>query len=309
MDFSKLIKPEWVFRSETAGNWDVYPYSVKAMKAIEEHLQEDKSHSKEGIRALIGSVCKRHIPDGEEQVSAEPTEDELEQFTDADIEKFSREFLEHGVKLIKDSEEPLVKHPDQTNADFLIEVLAAENRKHSARLGETFSRLKSRLGGILGTENLALQSVTRDLLKQNQNLERAYGSVSPISSPRAHVIKAPRISETPAEKTNKHLTNMNARLDNLIGFGEQALQKMHGLEVAAAEFLGQFSDEASKNSKAAKAAIIVGGLAVIISLGQIAYTEYRRVPQDTAAMKAALASIRGDIDELKTALSAELANS
>jgi hypothetical protein len=83
---------------------------------------------------------------------------------------------------------------------------------------------------------------------------------------------------------------------------------MNGLQVASAEFLEGFSTEAEKNSKAANKAIWVGIFAVLFSVAQIGYTEFWRVPQDTAAMDAALASVRGEIDELQTALGADLAS-
>ena len=100
---------------------------------------------------------------------------------------------------------------------------------------------------------------------------------------------------------------MAERLEKLVAFGENALTIMNGLQVAAAEFLEKFSTEAGNNSKAANKAIGVGILALVLSVAQIVYTEFWRVPQDTSAMDAALTSVRGEINELQNALGAELA--
>lgn len=309
MDLADLIKPQWVFRSDSAGNWDVYQYSVEAMTAIGEFIQSKEKESTQGVKALIRVICKHHTDSEIDESGSELTDGDTKNFSQEDIQRFSREFIEHNKNLVECEDGPRVKNEVQSDAAFLIEVLASENKKQSKRLKDTFSGLKSRLGGILGTDNAGLRSVTQSLLKQNENLENAYGSKLSSFSPSPHDFKLPPIIENPIHKTNHHLSDMNARLDNLIGFGEEAIQKMHGLEVAAAEFLGRFSDEARRNSKAAITAISVGAIAVILSIVQIAYTEFGRVPQDSAAMSAALASLRGDIDQLRTVLSSDLANS
>lgn len=101
---------------------------------------------------------------------------------------------------------------------------------------------------------------------------------------------------------------MTERLKSLVGFGENALQIMNGLQVASAEFLENFSTEAEKNSKAANKAIWVGIFAVLFSVAQIGYTEFWRVPQDTAAMDAALASVLNEIKYLQAGLGTDLAS-
>lgn len=307
IDLSDLLKP-WVFRSDSAGNWDVYPYSVKAMTAIEKFFQSGEEDPAQGVRALIRIICKHRTDSEDGESSSELTEEEIENLSQEEIQRFSREFIEHNTNLLEREDDPPVKSEDQSDAAFLIDALRAEKKKQSEQLGEMFQGLKTRLGGILGTPNLGLRSVTQDLLKQNEGLEKIYGSSPSMFSPTPPSFEPIHIPENPTYKTNDHLSEMNDRLDRLIGFGEHALKIMNGLQVAAAEFLDKFSKEAEKNSKAAKRAIFVGALAVILSIGQIAYTEFRRVPQDSAAMSAALASLRGDIEQLKTVLSTDLAN-
>lgn len=308
MDIAINIKPQWVFRSDSAEDWDVFPYSVNAMIAIEKFTQGEEEDATKGVKALFRAICERRTKSETNDSNLEPTEEEIENLTQEDIERFAREFIKHNIDLVEREDDPQVKSEDQSDADFLIDVLKAENKKQSERLGKTFQGLKTRLGGILGTPNIGLRSVTQDLLKQNEDLEKVYRPGPSMFNPTPPSLKPIRIPENPTHKTNDHLSQMNVRLDRLLGFGENALQIMNGLQVAAAEFLDKFSIEAQKNSKAAKSAIFVGALAVILSIAQIAYTEFRRVPQDSAAMSAALASLRGDIDQLRTVLSTDLAN-
>lgn len=308
MDLSKLIQPQWVFHSDDAGDWDVYFYSLKAAGIIEKQLARDTPNAIEAIRAIMGVMLKSHAEaqkDGEK--SSEPTEAELASFTEDDIVRFSREFLENDKSFEPDPE--IARSEGQSDADYLLSVLAAENKKQSAKLGEMFANLKGSLGGLLGSKNLGIRSVSEDLLRQSEVLESLYGAKSGIWGPSPAMLKPIDLPPNPIHETNKRLGDMTGRLENLVGFGENALRIMNGLQVASAEFLENFSKEAEKNSKAANKAILVGIFAIIFSVAQIAYTEYWRVPQDSVAMDAALATIRGEIDELQTALGNDLGSS
>lgn len=304
IDLAKLIKPQWVFRSETAGDWDVYFYSVNAAVQVEKYSSGEISNPIEAVRALIGVMCKTHAGNQEDDdsTSLEPAADDLAAFTEEDINGFSRQFLEHDNSL--DTKKELKKAEEQSDAEFFLKVLEAENKKQSAKMRDMFSSLNSSLSGLLGSKNSGIRSVSEDLLKQNEGLESYFSPKPSIfeTSPELFVLPP-----NPIHETNDRLGAMTERLENLVGFGENALQIMNGLQVASAEFLENFSTEAEKNSKAANKAIWVGIFAVLFSVAQIAYTEFWRVPQDTAAMDAALTSVRGEIDELQTALGADLA--
>ncbi|MCU0904492.1 MAG: hypothetical protein MUE83_11530 [Tabrizicola sp.] len=305
---SKLIQPQWVFHSETSGDWDVYFYSVKAASIIEKQLDKDAPNAIEAIRAIMGVMLKSHVEDQEDgEKSSEPTETELAAFTKDDVIRFSREFLENDKSFEPDPE--IERSGGQSDADYLLSVLAAENKKQSAKLGEMFANLKGSLGGLLGSKNLGIRSVSEDLLKQSEGLESIYGLKPSLLAPSPPVFEPIDFAPHPAHETNERLGDMTERLENLVGFGENALRIMNGLQVASAEFLENFSKEAEKNSKAANKAILVGIFAILFSVAQIAYTEYWRVPQDSAAMDAALATIRGEIDELQTALGNDLGSS
>lgn len=305
IDLAKLIKPQWVFRSETAGDWDVYSYSVKAAVQVEKYSSGEVSDPIEAVRALIGVICKTHTDNQEDDdsTSTEPTADDLAAFTEKDINGFSRQFVEHDSSL--DTEKELEKAEEQSDAEFFLKVLEAENKKQSARMRDMFSSLNNSLGGLLGSKNSGIRSVSEDLLKQNKGLESYYSPKPSIFETSPELFMPP---PNPIHETNDRLGDMTERLENLVGFGENALQIMNGLQVASAEFLENFSTEAEKNSKAANKAIWVGIFAVLFSVAQIGYTEFWRVPQDNASMDAALASVRGEIDELQTALGADLAS-
>ncbi|MFN3273054.1 MAG: hypothetical protein ACK41U_00110 [Paracoccus sp. (in: a-proteobacteria)] len=307
IDIATLFEP-WVFKSESNGSWEVGPYSINAMVSIEEFFEEGRQDYVEGVKDLMRVVCSRHKDVGDGEIDAEPSDDDMSKFSMVDIEEFSREFLKRNTVYAEKPDEILTKKDDQSDSEFLMKSLNEQNSRESERYRETFSGHRSRLGDIMGTGNRGLRSLTQGLLKQNEDLERAYGSRPTTIFAPPPLVRLPPNPENPTYKSNQHLADMNARLDNLISFGEAALQKMHGLEVAAAEFLNKFSIEARNNSRAAKAAIIVGALAVVISVGQIAYTEFRRVPQDTAAMDTALASVLGDINRLRISLTEDLSN-
>ncbi|WP_395541110.1 hypothetical protein [Neotabrizicola sp. sgz301269] len=308
---SKITKPQWVFHSDTVGDWDVYFYSVNAAIAIEKHLKSETQNSIEAIRKIMGLMLKSRVDGQDGDKPREPTEAEIIAFSGEDVDRFSREFLANDKSFDRNPE--IIKREDQSDSDFLLRVLEDENNRTSARLRETFATFKDTLGGLLGSQNAGIRNVSEALLKQNEGLESFYGSK-----------RAPKISSlnwdptsfrpidlppNPIHETNERLGDVTERLENLVGFGENALKIMNGLQIATAEFLDNFSTEADKNSKAANKAILVGIFAIVFSIAQIAYTEYWRVPQDTVAMDAALASIRGEIDELQTALGSDLGSS
>jgi hypothetical protein len=194
---------------------------------------------------------------------------------------------------------------EQSDAEFLLKILEAKNKKQTAKMQEMFSSLNNSLGGLLGSKNSGIRGFSEDLLKQNERIESYFSPKPSFSETQLKLLMPP---PNPTHETNKRLGDMTKRLENLVGFGENALRIMNGLQVASAEFLENFSIEAEKNSKAAKIAIRVGIFAVLCSVAQIGYSEFWRAPQDNVAMDAALTSIRGEIDELQTALGANLAS-
>lgn len=303
-DLMKFIKPQWVFRSETAGDWDVYYFSMNAVVQVEKYSSGEISDPIEAVRSLIGVMCKNHTDNQENDgsTSTKPTVDDLTAFTEEDINGFSRQFLEYDSSL--DTEKELDKVEGQSDAVFFLKVLEAKSKKQSAEMRDMLSSQNSSISGLLNSKNSGIRDVSESLLKQSKGIESYYSQATLIPNTFPELLNPP---PNPIHETNDRLGDMAGRLENLVGFGESAIQIMNGLQVASAEFLENFSTEAEKNSKAANKAIWVGIFAVLFSVAQIGYTEFWRVPQDTAAMDAALASVRGEIDELQTALGADLA--
>lgn len=245
INLAKLLKPQWVFRSGGAGDWDVYFYSVSAMIEVEKFTSGKISDPVEAVRGLIGKMCKTHSDNQEDSVSTavEPTGDDLSAFTEADVQNFSRQLLDNDNSI--ESKKDLEKSQGQSDAEFLLKVLEAENKKHTAKMSGMFSSMKESLGGLLNSKNSGLRSVSEDLLKQNEILGNYY-------KPKPSLLEtSPELFRQPPNllhETNDRLGDMADRLDNLVRFGENALQIMNGLQVASAEFLEKFSTEAHRNS-------------------------------------------------------------
>lgn len=303
-DLSELNKPEWVFRSETAGNWGVYHYSVNAMIEVEKYSSGEISDPIEAVRALISVICKAHAEnqDDDDSPSTKPTEEQLARFTDDDINEFSRQFIEHHNSLNKEDE--IKRTEGLSDVEFLLKILETENKKQSEKMSEVASRLLNSLDGLLGSKNAGIKSASEILLEQSTNINNFYKPKTSIFDSSYEPISLP---PNPAHETNNRLGDVTDRLEYLVGFGEKALRIMNELQVASAVFLEDFSTEAEKNSKAANKAIWVGIFAILFSVAQIGYTEFWRVPHDTAAMDAALISVRGEIDELQSSLGDDLA--
>lgn len=275
------------------------------MMEVEKFTSGKISDPIEAVRGLISKMCKTHSDNQEDSPSTSkaPTAEDLSAFTEIDIQNFSRQLLENDSLI--ESNKDLKKSKAQSDAEFLLKVLEAENKKHVAELSGIFSSVSKSLDGLIDSKNSGIRSVSEGLLKQNELLESYFTPKRSIFDTSPDLFRPPN---NPVHETNDRLGDMAERLGNLVRFGESALQIMNGLQAAAAEFLENFSEEANKNSKAAKNAILVGVFAILFSVAQIGYTEFWRVPQDTVAMDAALASLRGEIDELQTALGAELAS-
>ncbi|WP_224501804.1 hypothetical protein [Celeribacter litoreus] len=282
---------------------------MKAVEEVEKYSSGEISDPIEAVRALIGVICKTH-PKIEGESSRSATEGELEAFTEGDINDFSRQFLEQSKSL--NSEKELEKPEGQSDAEFFLTVLEAENEKQRVRRREIFSEMNKNLSGLLGSKNAGFSRVAKEILDSN-NAIQTYLSSKPIDLKTSHAhTRALTAMRDPAHETNERLADMSERLQAIVHFGEDALMVMSSIQSASALFLDKFSREAEENSRSARVAIRIGILAVILSVVltavQIGYTEFRRVPKDAEAMDAALASVRSEIDELQTELSSDLAS-
>lgn len=103
----------------------------------------------------------------------------------------------------------------------------------------------------------------------------------------------------PAHETNERLERIEAQFGQMQGVAMEAAAIANGLQGAAAEFLIKFEDAATNNDRAARRAIRIGAaamaIAVLAPLVQIIYTEFWRVPDDAAALQAALLEMKAEI--------------
>lgn len=278
------------------------PFSTNAMIAVEKSIVSDEEDKCETVRKLIEAICVARPIENTDDSSkpVKPTENELRLFTAEDIERFAQEFLDNNKYLTEGL--AVEKQENEINSDFLVQVLKQYHVKQQNMIREAFAGMTERLGGLLGSKNLGIKSVSEELMKQTEGLKDYSRSALEQNYPHFEMPRLPPIPSNPAYETNDHLREMAQRLENLVLFGENALRIMNGLQVAAAEFLNDFSQEAEKNSKTAKRAIWVGIFAVLLSVFQILYSEFWRVPQDSVAMDSAIATIQGEIDQLQMSI-------
>ena len=118
-------------------------------------------------------------------------------------------------------------------------------------------------------------------------------------------MQLPEIPPNPIIETNRRLRQIENRFDQMHSVATNAAGIATGLQAHAAEFLQKFEKAAHENDRSAGRAIWLGAIAVLIALimpaAQIAYTEFWRVPADSADMQSVIAEMRSEISSLKEA--------
>lgn len=302
MDLSKIGR--WDFTSKVLGDLVIRPYSFGTVKKLSPLLEQDPPDESEIIQALF-AACARRVAEADEEALVELTEEEIAK---QDLDHFADEFLDQNSYLFSTKTDGevsfnLERGPEETSSAFLVRAIKEYQSRQLERFKEAFS-LPTRMQDLSNSLNQgsALQSVAKKISDQNARLTDFFRPTEIGLSSRPHSEPyIPKIPPNPVHDTNRHLEQMTARFDELLEFGQNTLEIMTGLQGAAAEFLDKFTKEAKANSRAARAAIFVGGLAVVISIVQIAYTEFWRVPRDTASMDAYLELLQIEIDQLQSA--------
>jgi hypothetical protein len=175
---------------------------------------------------------------------------------------------------------------------------AAEAMKPLHDVEERMNALRS----VTGTDN-ALSKVAGQIAAQQRSIDAlAMGRSTrdmvdrELTMPRIPDIKVP---PNPLIETNKRLKRIEDRFEQIQGIAGEAASIANGLQGAAAELLGEFKVAAQENNRAARKAIWLGAMAVIVTLsvalGQIAYNEFWRVPADTQAMRDAIVEMKSEI--------------
>jgi hypothetical protein len=314
MDLANLVNPpRWVFRSEAAEEWNVHSYSKDAIKLVESYSTNETSGPIEAVRSLMGVMCKTHLDDQKDDntTSTKPTANDLAAFTEDDINGFSRKFLENDSSL--NAEKELKKAEGQSDAEFFLKVLAAKNQQQNYMVRDMLSKQKTVLPGLLNSQNSGISKVAKDIVDQTKALESYFSPLNSISETSPEHFKQLDQSPNQLQEANDRLGKMTDRLEILVEFGNKAILIMNGLQAASLKSLEESSTQAKINSKTAqratKVSIVAVLFAVFFAVVQICYTEFWRVPQDTAAMQAAVVSVRSEISDLQAATVAAVADS
>lgn len=260
-DIARLSQPILVFDSETIGKLDVYFCSTNALIEAKQKTDPELQEPVEVIRRLIGEICMTHISDHAEGElkSRKLTNEELGKLTEAELNKFSAQYLENDKSL--NEYKDLVKTETQSDAEFFLQVLDARLEKLSAPLSRTAESLNNGIASLLKSDFSAIRELGETLRKQGQSIPSFdYPSIKS----REVALETFQAPPNPIAKTNERLGDVTDRLETLVQFGSNALNIMHKLQVAAAEFIDRFSSEAEKNSQAAKRAILVGCIVSVL---------------------------------------------
>lgn len=193
----------------------------------------------------------------------------------------------------------------------------SEMQKALSPLNELQERMArvAELGGL----NSSLSAAAKQIAEQKIKLDSVKSILNDVKHPALSsehesplVTAADRlhleIPENPSYETNERLARIEEQFDQLHGIAVDAAQIANSLQAAAVEFLAKFESAASDNERSASRAIRLGAIAVVIAVAmpaaQILYTEFWRVPSDSAAMDAALQGMKTEIVSLREAQSA-----
>lgn len=186
---------------------------------------------------------------------------------------------------------------------------ATQLAKNVTKAAQPFRELTDRLRDQFG-QNPELSRFARQLAEQQKAIGRfrtplsaeAERLISPEIKAYEHII--PEIPINPVVETNAKLDRIEQRFEEMQKIAANGAEIATGLQAYAADFLQKFETAAEANNRAARLAIRVGGLAiaatVTVALVQIGYSEWWRVPRDTAAAQQAIVEMRAEIEALRS---------
>jgi len=120
------------------------------------------------------------------------------------------------------------------------------------------SVLQDRMRGLGLGEDSSFSRIAAGIAEQQSILDQMHQDRLDVS-PALHEIRLP---ENPLIETNKRLERIERRFDQISHVAETSAQTATELQLAAAEFLKDFKEAASKNDEAAADAIRLGKVAV-----------------------------------------------
>ena len=149
-------------------------------------------------------------------------------------------------------------------------------------------------------KNSALDKVISKIAKQHGAIEAMQSSLHPSDKLKGQKLSLP---PNPAAETNRRLKNIDERFEDILKIAVEAASIANGLQAYAAKFLIKFESAANENSRAAKLAIWIGVIAVILAVAapaaQIIYNEFWQKPQNEQAMQATIADLQSRIAALQ----------
>jgi hypothetical protein len=105
----------------------------------------------------------------------------------------------------------------------------------------------------------------------------------------------PPMPPNPIYETNERLESVEQKLEAMLDVMERSASIATNLQSAAAGFIVEFQTSAAKTERGARTAIYLSALAVFVTLGQIAYTEFYKGPKDAAYQAAMITGIRREL--------------
>lgn len=177
------------------------------------------------------------------------------------------------------------------------------------RLSQPGRELQERMRRLTDAvnSNSAIGKLAERIAEQQKAIEGTkipdLGRMAMLPMPEPVPLPDIEIPPHPAHETNERLERIEAHFEQMQEIATEAAAIANGLQGAAAEFLVKFERAARDNDRVAGWAIRIGAaamlVAVLMPLVQIIYTEFWRVPVETAAMQAALTEMKTEIAGLR----------
>lgn len=170
------------------------------------------------------------------------------------------------------------------------------------------SGLQDRMRGLGIGEDTSFSRIAAGIAEQQSTLDQMHHDRLEI----APALRDIHIPENPLIETNKRLERIEHRFDQISHVAETSAQTATELQLAAAEFLKEFKEAASKNDEAAADAIGLGKKAmwaavlipILVFGAQIAANAYMP-SREAEALQQTVIGLQTEIDALQAADAAQ----
>lgn len=195
------------------------------------------------------------------------------------------------------------------------------NALFTSRLSESLRKIQEQTD-VVGSSSREMQ-LLQDRLHDSDGhgglrgiAQRIKQHQKDIDSLRPHIREhhLPRVSN-PLNETNTRLANIDKSFDRMQATFVSIDERFNSMEeiaidgakiaaslqASAADFLIKFETAAATNNYTVRWTLRLAVVAIVIALGQIAYTEWWRVPRDAAATQAMISEMESEITTLRNA--------